>query len=62
MSWSSKNRSIYLGGLILILVIVFALPVYNIFNKEPTCFDGKQNSNERGVDCGGGCEKICGFT
>jgi len=26
---------------------------------EPSCFDGRQNQNELGVDCGGLCEAVC---
>jgi len=34
--------------------------VYAWFLKtEPTCFDGKQNQDERGVDCGGACALVC---
>ncbi len=29
------------------------------FNAPPTCFDGKQNGTEQGVDCGGGCALVC---
>ena len=32
-----------------------------IFYDKPTCFDGKQNQDESGVDCGGVCEKVCSF-
>jgi hypothetical protein len=28
-------------------------------NKAPTCFDGKQNGTEMGVDCGGSCARAC---
>ncbi len=28
---------------------------YKLFYVEPTCFDGKQNQNEAGIDCGGPC-------
>lgn len=28
-------------------------------NKPPTCFDGKQNGAEAGVDCGGECARAC---
>lgn len=41
---------------------IFFLIVYGIylagFKAAPTCFDGKQNQNETGVDCGGPCS-IC---
>lgn len=26
---------------------------------DPTCFDGKQNGGETGIDCGGVCDSIC---
>jgi len=29
---------------------------------EPTCFDGSQNGNELGTDCGGVCKRICAFS
>lgn len=59
MSWASRRRSAYLGVVIVIALIVIAPIVFSIFNKEPTCFDGKQNRQEKGVDCGGICEKLC---
>jgi hypothetical protein len=33
--------------------------IYSWVSVEPTCFDGVQNQEEGGVDCGGSCEKIC---
>jgi len=40
---------------------IFGLIFYWLFGgliiKTPTCFDGIQNQNETGVDCGGGCVK-----
>jgi hypothetical protein len=40
------------------LIIIFAL-VYGVYfftlKPEPSCFDGKQNQNEEGIDCGGPC-------
>lgn len=34
-------------------------PAYLIFYKPPTCFDGKQNGGEKGIDCGGSCVSLC---
>jgi Mg-chelatase subunit ChlD len=31
------------------------------FYQSPTCFDGRQNGEERGSDCGGACNRICIF-
>ena len=41
------------------LLVAVALPAYLIFYKAPTCFDGKQNGDERGIDCGGSCVSLC---
>jgi Mg-chelatase subunit ChlD len=35
---------------------------YQYFYQAPTCFDGKQNAEELGVDCGGACVRYCAFT
>lgn len=35
----------------IILLVVFGAIYY--FRPEPTCFDGRQNQDEEGVDCGG---------
>ncbi len=32
------------------------------FNVAPSCFDGKQNQGELGVDCGGPCALLCADT
>lgn len=59
MNWAMQRRLIYFSGLILILLIIFGLPIYRSLNKEATCFDGKKNSNETGIDCGGSCLRVC---
>lgn len=41
----------YLATLFLIIFIVYFI----WFKPAPTCFDGIQNQNETGVDCGGFC-------
>ncbi|HAT73900.1 MAG: hypothetical protein US30_C0004G0001 [Candidatus Moranbacteria bacterium GW2011_GWF2_36_839] len=46
--------SVYLTFFILII-----LGLYFAFKPEETCTDGRQNQNERGVDCGGVCQKEC---
>lgn len=59
MSWSSKRKSIFGYGFLLVLVLVIGIPLFKIFYIAPTCFDGKQNQNETGVDCGGKCARVC---
>ena len=59
LSWSAKRKFI----IIFILFVVFGTPtsfyVYKKMQRPPSCSDGIQNQNERGVDCGGICRIAC---
>ena len=58
--WATKRQATYLGIVLLIMFTAIALPVYFYIIKKPaTCFDGIQNQNEEGIDCGGVCAKVC---
>ena len=57
--WSTKRRFIYGGSVILVLVLVFGGIFWKIIYKAPTCSDGRQNGDEKGVDCGGSCQLLC---
>lgn len=59
MTWASRRQISYIFFFILFLVGVGYLATYSYFNKPPTCFDGKQNGNETGTDCGGSCVLAC---
>lgn len=58
-SWRFKRQLLYGGSVLLFILVVIALPLFFILYEEPTCFDGKQNGNEEGIDCGGICTKLC---
>jgi Mg-chelatase subunit ChlD len=59
--WSAKRRITYLVGAGLFIIIFIILPVIFLSRDTPTCFDQKQNGDEKGIDCGGTCELLCGF-
>lgn len=59
MSWASQRQFQYMGGVFLFFAIIAGFIVYPILTKQATCTDGKQNGDERGVDCGGSCSKVC---
>ncbi|MDD5721537.1 MAG: hypothetical protein PHT16_03820 [Candidatus Pacebacteria bacterium] len=59
ITWSLKRQIFYVVVLILFFSIFGFLLIYPSFNKAPTCFDGKQNGDETGIDCGGSCLKFC---
>lgn len=60
MDWSTRKKMgcfLIIGG---IIVLIVGYVVYvNFLKVEPTCFDGKQNQDERGIDCGGVCALVC---
>ncbi len=58
-SWSAKRRFIYGGTVLLVLLILVEGIFWKIIYKAPTCFDGIRNGDEKGIDCGGACQKIC---
>lgn len=58
-SWSERRKYAYFFGFVVSLVILIGVPVVYILYEKPTCFDGKQNGTERGVDCSGACVKLC---
>jgi len=57
--WSSRRRFIYAGIVIAIAFLVLGFFLYSFSHKPATCFDGKQNGGENGIDCGGSCVQIC---
>jgi hypothetical protein len=58
-SWSRRRRSLYASVVALFLLIVVGVPAFYFFYKPATCSDGILNGNETGLDCGGGCARLC---
>lgn len=58
-TWSEKRKLIYATGFVVVIFGLIGVPAFLLLYKAPTCFDGKQNSNEVGIDCGGRCTKLC---
>ena len=57
--WVAKRKLFYGTVVFFVLALAIGVPLFLFFYKSPTCFDGKQNQNEKGIDCGGVCTKIC---
>lgn len=61
MTWAEKRKLFYIL-LLLIFIFGFAYFIYSkYFSVAPTCFDGRKNGDELGVDCGGSCALYCPF-
>lgn len=60
MNWGARMKAMYISGVVIVLLLVIGIPVYfKYFNKPPSCFDGKLNQDEKGIDCGGSCALLC---
>ncbi|MEZ4103586.1 MAG: hypothetical protein R3B55_03505 [Candidatus Paceibacterota bacterium] len=59
LTWSSKRKLTYLSIVLFVLAVMALIVVWPYFNREPTCFDRKQNGDESGIDCGGSCLMAC---
>lgn len=59
LTWSARRQLLYYGVGFVIAAIALWWGYNAFFVKAPSCFDGVQNQNERGVDCGGVCSLVC---
>ena len=59
LSWSTRRQLLYCAVAAVVAVFVLWWGYNAFFNKAPTCRDGVQNGDERGVDCGGSCALLC---
>lgn len=59
ISWSTRRKALYTGVAGLVAVALFFTLWQVFFTTAPTCSDGAQNGDERGVDCGGSCALVC---
>lgn len=57
--WSIQRKRVVFSVVVLTLVIFVGVPVFFLFYRAPSCFDGKQSGDETGVDCGGSCQLLC---
>jgi len=51
-----QRRQLVIIAIYAILSVLIVVGLYFLFRPDPTCFDGKQNQREQGIDCGGQCQ------
>jgi len=63
LSWADKKKLKYSLGFFAVFILLAGYPLYLVINSvffhPPSCSDNVQNQDERGIDCGGVCTKIC---
>ncbi len=58
LTWARRRQFNYIVGLLCFFLII-GVVIYFVYKPQPTCFDGKWNGDETGVDCGGPCALAC---
>ncbi len=59
MNWAARRKLLYVMGVLLFITLVSVFIIHRATSVEPTCFDGKENGGEKGIDCGGACYQYC---
>lgn len=59
MSWAARRRFLILFIIGAVVTAFLTILSISVFYETPSCTDDKQNQDESGVDCGGGCTKLC---
>lgn len=59
MNWAARRRSAVILTILGLFLVFVVVPYWWTHREIPTCFDGKQNAEERGIDCGGTCTLVC---
>jgi hypothetical protein len=54
MDWRSIKQVIY-GGIYLGILALIIYIIFFVILIPPSCYDGKRNQGEEGIDCGGPC-------
>lgn len=55
MGYRIRKQLIIIAIIVIFLALVGTGVYLKYFRPVPTCFDGIQNQNEEGIDCGGSC-------
>jgi hypothetical protein len=58
LGWARQRQLNYFLTVLGFFVVV-GLVIFFIYKPAPSCFDGKLNQDEQGVDCGGVCSLAC---
>lgn len=59
MTWAAKRQMQYILGILAVIGVFILIIIWPIITQKPTCSDGKKNGGEKGIDCGGICQRVC---
>lgn len=59
MQWAQRRKAFIALSIAASGALVCGALWFGLFYRAPSCTDGVQNNDERGVDCGGSCARLC---
>lgn len=59
LSWAQQRKLFFVSGVVLFFIVVFSIYGLFAFYNAPDCTNGSRDGDERGVDCGGSCPRVC---
>ena len=59
LSWAQQRKLWFVGGVSLSLIGVLSVYAFTALRGAPRCDNDTRDGDERGVDCGGACLKLC---
>lgn len=57
--WAYRRRMTIIGTFATLVFLLLVFLFFKFIYAAPNCFDNSRNGDERGVDCGGSCLRIC---
>ena len=59
LSWARQRKLLFFWWAGLFVLVAFGLYALVAFYRAPNCQNGERDGDERGIDCGGKCERVC---
>lgn len=59
LSWSRRRQLIYGTLFVTFFLLASGVIAFLLTYERPSCFDGRRSQDERGIDCGGVCIRLC---
>ncbi len=59
LSWAEQRKLLLLFWIVVFLVAILSVYGFFTFYRGASCSNNVKDGNERGIDCGGSCARVC---
>lgn len=59
LSWAQQRKLFFTGGIIIVCIVALGAYGFFAFYNAPDCFNNAKDGDERDIDCGGRCARVC---